>query len=271
MSELNIYMKQISKYKILSKAEEYKIAKKYKETGNIKYRDQLITANLRFVVKIAHTFRGYGFEIIDLIQEGNLGLFNAAKKFDPERNLKFISYAVWWIKAKINSYVLKNWSLVKTGTTEMQRKLFFEIRRIKNSHATDEEARAEIAARYDMDIADVSAMENRLIGKDLSLDAKVCDAEHADTYVSTLEYSGPLPDQFVIAVNTNNILARIANDEANRSVEQDIIDRRLLAEDPATLGEIAKDHKMCRERIRQIQQALLARMKDYEEIAELAA
>src|ERR1700739_851128 len=172
------YLAEISNYPILSREEEYKLAMKYRKKKDLEAARKLITSNLRFVVKIANEYRGYGLNLMDLIQEGNIGLMHAVKRFDPTKGYHLISYAVWWIRAYIHNYIIRTWSLVKLGTTQAQRKLFYKLRSAKHKmDISDETLSSEDykALADELGVSDESVieMDQRMGGKDLSLDTKI--------------------------------------------------------------------------------------------------
>jgi len=172
---LSLYLAQIKKFPMLDAEEEYMLAKNWKERGNLKAAHKLVTSHLRLVAKIAMGYRGYGLPVNELISEGNIGLMQAVKKFDPDRGFRLATYAMWWIKAAIQEYVLKSWSLVKMGTTTAQKKLFFNLKKLKNQIAPNQEGDlrdeqvTEISKRLDVDSQEVINMNRRLMGHEKSL------------------------------------------------------------------------------------------------------
>src|SRR6185369_14313626 len=171
------YMKDINRYPLLTRAEESTLAKKFAATGDKASRDRIINSNLRFVVKVAHSFRGYGFPLIDLIQEGNLGLVKALEKFQPKRGLRFISYAVWWIRAYMQNYIMRSWSLVKVGTTGDQRMLFYKLKQAQAKLWGQERVNEQLAEMLGVSEEVIVEMDCRMRHKDLSLDAPVGDGD----------------------------------------------------------------------------------------------
>merc|ERR1712159_336322 len=176
---LSAYLAQIKKFPMLAAEEEYMLAKNWKTTGNIKSAEKLVTSHLRLVAKIAMGYRGYGLPVNEMISEGNVGLMQAVKKFEPEKGFRLATYAMWWIKASIQEYILRSWSLVKIGTTTAQKKLFFNLKKIKNQIApkTQGDLRnehvAEIANKLDVSKDEVISMNRRLSGKEFSLNAPI--------------------------------------------------------------------------------------------------
>ena len=182
---LAFYLQEIKKFPLLSAEEEFMLAKRLKEHGDTKAAHKLVTSHLRLVAKIAMGYRGYGLPITDLISEGNVGIMQAVKRFDPDKGFRLATYAMWWIRAQIQEYVLHSWSLVKIGTTAAQKKLFFNLRKLKNQLQSINDGKLspdnvrEIANRLDVKEAEVADMENRLFSGDQSLNVKVAD--EADT------------------------------------------------------------------------------------------
>src|SRR5512137_1492584 len=177
-STLDLYISQINKFSLLTPEEEFKLAVRYKKHNDMEAAEKLVTSNLRFVLKIAHEYRNYRVKFADLIQEGNIGLMHAVKKFDPYKGYRLISYAVWWIRAYIQNFIIKSWSLVKIGTTQAQRKLFFKLNQAKKrlevlSHKSPEFG--EIAESLQVKESEIAEMDIRMSNRDLSLDAFVSD------------------------------------------------------------------------------------------------
>src|SRR5512139_1188208 len=172
-NSLESYLSRINQFPLLTPEEEFELATRYRKTNDIEAAHKLITSNLRFVVKVAFEYKSYGIKLLDLIQEGNIGLMMAVKKFDPDRGYRFISYAIWWIRAYIQNFIIKTWSLVKIGTTQAQKKLFYKIGKVRKALEADgeEEKKYELLAR-DLDVAkeDIVEMEQRMSSRDLSLD-----------------------------------------------------------------------------------------------------
>ena len=198
---LALYLQEIKKFPILTAEEEFMLAKRYKEHGNSDAAHKLVTSHLRLVAKIAMGYRGYGLPVTDLISEGNVGIMQAVKRFDPEKGFRLATYAMWWIRAQIQEYVLHSWSLVKIGTTAAQKKLFFNLRKLKNQltsidsgNLSPENVR-EIATRLDVKEAEVIDMNNRLYGGDQSLNVKVsneAETEWKDMLVDQNEIQGEI-------------------------------------------------------------------------------
>lgn len=265
-SEADWYVKQASKTKLLSKAEEIEITKAFKRTGDQRYADHLARANLLFVVKMVHSYHGYGMNFMDLIQEGNVGLLRAIQKFDPDKGYRFITYAVWWIRAALGNYVIKNWSLVKLGTTVGQRKLFYGLKKAKAkyekslvSHDYDVE---ELALILGVTSKEYLEMEIRTAGRDFSLDADG-GKEGEGPLLDLLEGGCENPEEVyeekerkeILYANVYAVWPKL--NEKERAVLKD----RLLSPDPRTLLDIGKNFGLSRERIRQIQASVYLKLK----------
>jgi RNA polymerase sigma-32 factor len=277
-SSLELYLAEINRYQLLTVDEEQLLAREYRKDGNTRAAHRLVTANLRFVVKVSYEYRSYGFKMADLIQEGNIGLMKAVQKFDPDKGIRLISYAVWWIRAYIQNYILKSWSLVKLGTTQAQRKLFFSLARTKREldklsteHGVDSDGRdtSKIAKKLRVKPAEVEEMEQRMDGRDLSLDAPLGDDggySHID-FIATgataqdEEFSGA-EEQRMVAGKVSAALARL--DQRERY----IIEQRVMSERPLTLKELGEHFGFSRERARQLE--IRAKEKLKQELVALA-
>ena len=265
---LAIYLQEIKKFPILTADEEYMLAKRYKEHGDTKAAHKLVTSHLRLVAKIAMGYRGYGLPVTDLISEGNVGIMQAVKKFDPERGFRLATYAMWWIRAQIQEYVLHSWSLVKIGTTAAQKKLFFNLKKLKNQlnsidsgQLSPENAR-EIATRLNVKEAEVLDMNNRLFSGDQSLNVQVGD-EGDTEWQDMLIDSNDTQDN--ILANSNELLYRMKIFEKALSVlnerEKDIISLRKLKDKPLKLEELSKKFSISRERVRQIEEKAFEKLQ----------
>ena len=257
---ISLYLAQIKKFPMLDAEEEYMLAKNWKERGNLKAAHKLVTSHLRLVAKIAMGYRGYGLPVNELISEGNIGLMQAVKKFDPDRGFRLATYAMWWIKASIQEYVLRSWSLVKMGTTTAQKKLFFNLKKLKNQIAPHQEGDLkdehvkEISNRLDVDSSEVINMNRRMMGQEKSLNDPVKAGETdewqdwlADDRLDqelVLSQKQEFDDKKELLYSSINIL----NDR-----ERQILEARRLTENPKTLEELSKKYKISRERIRQIE------------------
>lgn len=265
---LAIYLQEIKKFPILTANEEYMLAKRYKEHGDTEAAHKLVTSHLRLVAKIAMGYRGYGLPVTDLISEGNVGIMKAVKKFDPERGFRLATYAMWWIRAQIQEYVLHSWSLVKIGTTAAQKKLFFNLRKLKNQLSSIEsgdlspENAREIATRLNVKEAEVLDMNNRLFSGDQSLNVHIGDegdTEWQDMLVDSNE------TQDNILANSNELLFRKKIFEKALEVlndrEKEIISLRKLRDKPVKLEELSKKFNISRERVRQIEEKAFEKLQ----------
>jgi RNA polymerase sigma-32 factor len=257
---LSLYLAQIKKFPMLDAEEEYMLAKNWKDRGNLKAAHKLVTSHLRLVAKIAMGYRGYGLPVNELISEGNIGLMQAVKKFDPDKGFRLATYAMWWIKAAIQEYVLRSWSLVKMGTTTAQKKLFFNLKKIKNQIAPGQEGDLrdnqveEISKRLDVDSDEVVNMNRRMMGQEKSLNSPIKDGENdewQDWLVDEnldqeliLSQQQEYEDRKELLNNAMSIL-----DER----EKGIIKARRLDENAKTLEELSTKYKISRERVRQIE------------------
>ena len=260
---LSRYMEQIRQFPMLKADEEYMLARAFNERGDVEAAHKLVTSHLRLVAKIAMGYRGYGLPVADLISEGNLGMMHAVKKFDPERGFRLATYAMWWIKASIQEYVLRSWSLVKIGTTASQKKLFFNLRRIKGRIGAIDRGDlspqdvSDIADELNVPEADVISMNQRMAGGDHSLNTTV-SAEGSDNGGEWLDWlEDERPDQESSFADTEELSKRQnlmvdAMQELNPR-EVRIIEARRLAEPPLTLEALADEFSVSRERIRQIE------------------
>ncbi len=257
---LSVYLAQIKKFPMLDAEEEYMLAKNWRENGNLQSAHKLVTSHLRLVAKIAMGYRGYGLPVNELISEGNLGLMQAVKKFDPDKGFRLATYAMWWIKAAIQEYVLRSWSLVKMGTTSAQKKLFFNLKKIKNQIAPEQEGDLkddqvkEISKRLDVESHEVVNMNRRMMGQEKSLNDPIKHGE-ADEWQDWLvdesldqELAISQKQEFNDKKELLNSAMKILNDR-----EKEIITARKLSEDPITLEDLSKKYKISRERIRQIE------------------
>jgi len=256
---LSSYLAQIKKFPMLSAEEEYMLAKSWKDRGDLKSAQKLVTSHLRLVAKIAMGYRGYGLPVSELVSEGNIGLMQAVKKFDPEKGFRLATYAMWWIKASIQEYVLRSWSLVKIGTTTAQKKLFFNLKKIKNKLSANstgdlsEEHVSEISKRLNVKKEEVVSMNRRLIGKEKSLNAPIKEdgIEWQDWIVDeNLDQEMKLSKE-----QEFNQRKKLMNESMAilSQREKEILSARRLSEETSTLDELSKKYKISRERIRQIE------------------
>ena len=257
---LSVYLAQIKKFPMLDAEEEYMLAKNWRENGNLKSAHKLVTSHLRLVAKIAMGYRGYGLPVNELISEGNLGLMQAVKKFDPDKGFRLATYAMWWIKAAIQEYVLRSWSLVKMGTTTAQKKLFFNLRKIKNQIAPNqdgdlrEDQVKEISKRLDVDSGEVVNMNRRMMSQEKSLNDPIKDGGQGEWQDWLVDDA--LDQELIVSqqqeYNDKKELLKTSMKILNER-EKEIIVARRLSENPKTLEELSKKYKISRERIRQIE------------------
>ena len=265
---LSTYMAAIKKFPVLEAGQEYMLAKRFAEHQDAAAAHQLVTSHLRLVAKIAMGYRFYGLPVSDLISEGNVGLMRAVKKFEPDRGFRLATYAMWWIKAAINEYVLNSWSLVKVGTVAAQKKLFFNLRKLKAKLGLYEEgdipyeAAETIAKRLDVTTEDVIQMNRRLSRSDASLNQMVVedgDVERQDLLVDNT------PDQEAVLGEreTRTLGNKLLKDALTELTprERRIIEERRLAESPRTLEEIGAEYGISRERVRQIENRAFAKLQ----------
>ena len=257
---LSIYLTQIKKFPMLDAEEEYQLAKNWRERGNLKAAHKLVTSHLRLVAKIAMGYRGYGLPVNELISEGNIGLMQAVKKFDPERGFRLATYAMWWIKASIQEYVLRSWSLVKMGTTTAQKKLFFNLKKLKNQIAPNQEGDLrdehveEISKRLDVNSHVVVNMNRRLMGHEKSLNDPI-KAGETDEWQDWL-IDDRLDQELIVSQKQEYEDKKELLTQAMKILnerEKEILQERRLSENPKTLEELSKKYKISRERIRQIE------------------
>ena len=257
---LSSYLAQIKKFPMLSAEEEYMLAKSWRDRGDLKSAQKLITSHLRLVAKIAMGYRGYGLPVSEMVSEGNIGLMQAVKKFEPEKGFRLTTYAIWWIKASIQEYILRSWSLVKMGTTTAQKKLFFNLKKIKNQLSPNNtgdlntEHVEEISKRLNVKKEEVVSMNRRMLGKEKSLNDPIKDesgTEWQDWIVDDkvdqelkLSHKQEFDQRKKLMDDSINIL---------NPREKDILTARRLSENIATLEDLSKKYNISRERIRQIE------------------
>ncbi|MEO6224337.1 MAG: RNA polymerase sigma factor RpoH [Sphingomicrobium sp.] len=259
---LNRYLSEIKKFPILSPEEEYMLAQRWREHGDTDAAAKLVNSHLRLVAKIAMGYRGYGLPVSELISEGNIGLMQGVKKFEPERGFRLATYAMWWIRASIQEFILRSWSLVKMGTTAAQKKLFFNLRRMKNQIEAFEEGDlkpadvTKIATHLGVTEAEVVSMNRRMaMGGDTSLNAPLKDSEGESQWQDFLVDNGPLQDEQIAEdeeARVRHDLLVSALDSLNEREKHILMERR-LADDPKTLEELSQVYGVSRERIRQIE------------------
>jgi len=269
ISDIALYIKEISNYPVLTPEEERSLAIKYYETNDIEAAKKLVTSNLRFVVKIAYEYLSYGVSLLDLIQEGNLGLMMAVKKFDPNKNYRLISYAIWWIRAYIHNFIINNYSLVKLGTTQNQRKLFYTLPKIKKDlmlrNQNLENTKEDIAKMLDVSPLEIDEMELRLSARDFSLESgKDPDEESRSPLEKIPDTSSNIIDliEEQDEANFKRYVVRQAIEKLSEK-ERFVIENRILKDEPLTLQEVGEKLGITRERVRQIESAALKKLKKY--------
>tara|TARA_B100001245_G_scaffold40420_1_gene25902 strand:+ start:64 stop:915 length:852 start_codon:yes stop_codon:yes gene_type:complete len=265
---LSFYLQEIKRFPILTAEEEYMLAKRYKEHGDTQAAHKLVTSHLRLVAKIAMGYRGYGLPVTDLISEGNVGIMQAVKKFDPEKGFRLATYAMWWIRAQIQEYVLHSWSLVKIGTTAAQKKLFFNLRKLKNQLGSIDDGSLspenvrEIANRLNVKEAEVKDMEGRLFSGDQSLNVQIgheANTEWQDMIVDDSEAQDKVfekKDEYLHRKKLFNEALKILNPR-----EKEIIKLRRLRDKPKKLEELSQQFNISRERVRQIEEKAIEKLQ----------
>lgn len=268
-SPLNLFLKDIEKYPVLSKEQEYELAVRYYENNDLEAANTLVVSNLRFVVKVANDYKSYGFPLMDLIQEGTMGLMQAVKIFNPYSGYRLITYAVWWIKAKIHNYIMKFWSSVKIGTTQAQRKIFHKLgsarRKLNIDNETlDKEDVDKIADHFGVRNKDVIEMEMRMSARDFSLDSRVDTTDDdSATYLDMMADEDKDQEQIVEEMETEEI----NEDNLNKGMEKlnererTVIEERFLSGKPKKLRELGEKFGVSKERIRQIEKSAINKIK----------
>jgi RNA polymerase sigma-32 factor len=263
------FIKNTMKEPLLERENEFELARRWREEGDEVSLHSLVRAYMRLVVSTASRFRNYGLPTGDLVQEGNVGLMQAAARFEPEREIRFSTYASWWIRSAMQDYVLRNWSIVRTGTTAAQKSLFFNLRRLRariddtSGARLSREGRETIADQLKVSVRDVESMEIRLSTFDQSLNSPISDSSD-DDWQDFLADSRPSPEEVAIAMRDSETRSRWLG-EALRELnprEQKIIQRRRLREDGATLEELGRELGVSKERVRQLEHRALLKIKD---------
>ena len=266
LDPLQRYLTEIRRYPLLSREEEHRLAVEYKEYGKVDAAYKLVTSNLRLVVMIAREYQRAFRTLLDLIQEGNVGLMEAVKNFDPYRGIRFPSYAVWWIRAYIIRYIVNNWRMVKIGTTQAQRKLFFNLQKEKEKLEAEGFTSGPklLAQRLDVKEAEVVEMEQRLANRDLSTDVPIGEGGEG-TLLHFLADNKETPEERFAAAEYRQVLSEKIEQFAGGLKEKELVifRERLLNEEPLTLREIGERYGISRERVRQIEDRLKKKLKDY--------
>lgn len=268
-SGLRRYLEEIRSFPVLEPEEEYMLARRLKDHGDMAAAHRLVTSHLRLVAKIAMGYRGYGLPLTDLIAEGNIGMMQAVKKFEPEKGFRLSTYAMWWIKAAIQEYVLRSWSMVKIGTSATQKRLFFNLRRIKqrigayqSGDLTPQQA-ADIARELDVSTKDVHDMDRLMSGPVASLDAPLASTEGETTMLDALPSQDVSQEAFAIESQEKRQRHSALTDAMAKlnDRERDIFTARRLSEDPQTLEELSQKYNISRERVRQIENAVFEKVR----------
>lgn len=262
--EINLsrYLQNIKQFPILSQEEEYNLAKEYVRTRDAKISYRLVTSHLRLVVKVVSKFRGYGLPVAEMISEGNIGLLYAVDKFDPDKGFRFSTYALWWIRAVVQKYVLNSWSLVKIGTTAAQKKLFFNLRKVKNRlNLTDDREMSQdvirnIASSLDVSVQEVTDMNTRLKSHDGSLNVLVdSSSDNGSELLDFIADTKPNQEEWLSRTETLNYRKKLFNQALGclNPREKDILFKRRLYEKSITLDDLSKSYAISKERVRQIE------------------
>lgn len=258
---LNYYLAQLRETPLLTKEQEEELFQRLQNSDDMDAARKLVMSHLRFVVHIAKTYKGYGLPLLDVIQEGNVGLMKAVKKFDPSKKVRLLSFAIYWIRAEIHEFVLKNWRIVKVATTKAQRKLFFKLRSKKTSSSwLSEQETQDIASELNVDSKTVKLMESRLSGTDVAFDPVDEDDNSPASYLT--QNTNPLSLlEMQDTDNDNAMKLNIALDKLDDR-SKDIISQRFLSDNKPTLDELSKKYNVSKERIRQIEEKSLATLKE---------
>ena len=266
---LSLYLAQIKKFPMLDAEEEFMLAKNWRTNGNVKSAEKLVTSHLRLVAKIAMGYKGYGLPLSEMISEGNVGLMQAVKKFEPEKGFRLATYAMWWIKASIQEYILRSWSLVKIGTTTAQKKLFFNLKKLKNQIAPKSEGDLKdehvknIASRLNVNEEEVISMNRRLLGKEHSLNSPIGeDGDEWQDWLVDKEMDQELKFSQQEEMKQRKDLLQDSVKILNKR-EKDILYSRRLAEEPVTLEDLSKKFNISRERIRQIENKAFEKLQKH--------
>jgi RNA polymerase sigma-32 factor len=264
-NSLETYLVQINQFPLLTPEEEFDLAVRYRKDNDINAAHKLITSNLRFVVKVALEYKSYGVNLLDLIQEGNIGLMMAVKKFNPHKGYRFISYAIWWIRAYMQNFIIKTWSLVKIGTTQTQKKLFYKIGKVRKALESDlenEKKYERLAKDLDVSKEDLIEMEQRMASRDLSLDAPFDEGKEL-THLDLLQEESPNQEEVLAHEQEKGLREREVQKALKRLSEKEvfIIKNRIMSDEPLTLQEIGSQLKLSRERVRQIESEALKKLK----------
>lgn len=258
---LDYYLNQLRETPLLSKEEELMLFKRLHSSDDLDAARKLVMAHLRFVVHVAKTYKGYGLPLIDLIQEGNIGLMKAVKRYDPEKNVRLLSFAIYWIRAEIHEFVIKNWKIVKVATTKAQRKLFFKLKSQKTASTwLTESEKKNIAKELDVKTETITQMESRLSGNDVSYDPSEEDDLSPSTYLTdNMDPSKKLEHEDECSDNVSKLKQAMLKLDAR---SKDIIQQRYLLDNKSTLDDLSKKYNISKERVRQIESKSLSLIKD---------
>lgn len=264
------YIRNSMSEPLLEREHELELARRWRHKGDEKALHELVSSYMRLVVAMASKFRNYGLPLGDLIQEGNIGLMQAANRFEPEREVRFSTYATWWIRSAMQDYVLRNWSIVRTGTTAAQKSLFFNLRRLRAKIESSNEreglgadGRAKIAKELKVNIKDVEEMEGRLSGSDNSLNARIGE-DGEEEWQSFLADDRPNPEDVVIGMRDSSTRSKWLEDALRElsAREQTIIRERHLGQDTVTLEDLGKELGVSKERVRQLEQRAISKLRE---------
>lgn len=259
------YLSEIRKYPLLTREQEHEVAIRYRETGDAKAAEQLVTSNLRFVVKVAAEYSKFGARLIDLIQEGNVGLMHAVREFNPYKGVRLITYAVWWIRGYIQEYLMRQYSMVRIGTTATQKKLFYQLQREKEKleKLGLEQGIAQLSGRLGVSEEEVADMQQRLSSRDVSLDQPVSDDSQQRLVDFQSEANAVTPDETIgLREQLHQLTEKI--EELRPTLndrEKFLLDSRLLSDEPLTLQEIGEKYGITREAVRQMEARLLEKIR----------
>lgn len=266
---LQAYLREIQKYPLLSREEEKALAIHFSKTQDRETLQKLVTGNLRFVVKIAYEYIHYRMKLLDLIQEGNMGLVKAVKEFDPYKDVRLTTYAVWWIRSYIQDAILKNYSLVKIGTTQAQKKLFYRLRKeqkkLEQMGLSPKENLQLLAKNLDVKEKEIEEMDQRLHHGDVSLNAPLSESDQKKQHMDNLSDEAESPDEALGDAEQKELFTRILKKfaETLEGREKVIFNARLVSENPMTLQEIGDKYNVTKERARQIEEQIKLKLKDY--------
>ncbi len=267
---LDRYMQEVNRFPVLDREQELELARRLRNHDDVAAAHELVVSNLRFVVKIAHEYRAYGVPLVDLIQEGNIGLMHAVRKFNPDRGYRLITYAVWWIRAQMQSFILKTWSVVKLGSGRLARRLFFKLRSTRSAVEQEThggpagEVSNQVARRLGVPAEQVTDMEARLAARDFHLDAPVSESG-ASSHLDLVASEDPDPEARASEQQEREMIERALEQVVPGldDKERYILEHRLLGDDPEKLADVGERFGVTRQRIQQIERRLLAKIRDH--------